>query len=80
MIEKKRFVIKKGDEELETEIIMNFELYGKYFSIFGIKNKDKEYDIYCGEIKNNTLMPIENQEDKEITTKIVNALTKILKG
>ena len=59
--------------------IMNFELYGSYYCIYGVKNEEQQYDVYCGEIQGNTVVPIQNENDKNLTNKIVLSLVNAIR-
>ncbi len=74
-----KFSIVVDGREYDANTIMNFELYGDYYCIYGIKNEDEDYDIYCGQIIGNTVVPIENEKNKNLTDKIVLALTNAIK-
>lgn len=60
-----------------AETVMNFELYGYNYCIYGVKI-DGNYNIYCGEIVNNTVVPV-RENDEKLIDKIVLSLTSTLK-
>ncbi len=78
MNEFKEFNIFKDGIKHKALIIMSFELYGNYYCIYGVRNKDKNYDIYCGEIINNQIVPVK-ENNRSLTTKIVKTLTNTVK-
>ena len=73
------FTISVDGVSYEAITIMNFELYDSYYCIYGIKVDDGNYDIYCGQIVGNTVVPIKDEKDKSLTTKIVLALVNAIK-
>ncbi len=73
------FTINVDGIAYEATTIMNFELYDNYYCIYGVKNQENNYDVYCGQIIGNTVIPIQNEKDKSLTNKIVLALTNAIK-
>ena len=73
------FNIEINGKNYEAKIIMNFELYSKYYCVYGVENDQKEYNVYCGQIINNTVVPIQNEKDKELTEKIEKILVNSIK-
>lgn len=73
------FTINVDGIAYEATTIMNFELYDNYYCIYGVKNQENNYDVYCGQIIGNTVIPIQNEKDKSLTNKIVLALTNTIK-
>ena len=58
------FKIELNGEIFEAVTIMNFSLYDSYYCIYGIKNMNNGYDVYCGQIIGNKVVPIDNEKDK----------------
>lgn len=73
------FKINVSGVEYVADTIMNFELYGTYYCIYGIRGSDSNYQLYCGEVVGNTVIPIRNEKDKLLTDKIILALGDALK-
>ena len=63
----------------KANTIMNFSLYDSYYCIYGILNDSNNYDVYCGKILGNTVVPIDDEGDKRLTNKIVLALVNAIK-
>ncbi len=80
MDETSKFTIDVNGKQYIANVIMNFSLYGYYYYIYGIKNDNKDYDVYCGKVIGNTVVPIENEKEKNLTNKIILALTNAIKG
>ena len=73
------FTISVDGVSYEAITIMNFELYDSYYCIYGIEDIDGNYNIYCGQIVGSTVVPIKDEKDKSLTTKIVLALVNAIK-
>lgn len=80
MNETSKFTIDVNGKQYIATVIMNFSLYGDYYCIYGIENSNHDYDIHCGKIIGNTVTPIENEKEKNLTNKIILALTSAVKG
>ncbi len=78
MNELNEFNININGNNHKATVIMNFELYDSDYCIYGVRDNNKNYNIYCGEIINNTVVPLKDK-DKNITNKIVLSLTKTIK-
>lgn len=74
-----KFTIDVNGKQYLATVIMNFSLYGDYYCIYGIENDNQDYDVHCGKIVDNTVMPIENEKEKSLTNKIILALTSAVK-
>ena len=79
MNELSKFKITIDGNVYDAYTIMNFELYGDYYCIYGVKNSDNNYDIYAGQVVDGKLGPILKDKDKELVNKIVLALTNVIK-
>ena len=74
------FTIEVDGIKHNAKIIMNFELYGNYYCIYGVKNDNDMYDINCGKVVGQNVVPIDNENDKALTDKIIMSLTNSVKG
>ena len=79
MDETSKFTIEVNGKQYVATVIMNFSLYGDYYCIYGIVNDNHDYDVYCGKIVGNTVIPIEDEKEKSLTNKIILALTGAVK-
>ena len=75
----KSFDVIKDGVKYKAIVIMNFSLYDAYYCIYGIKNGNRDYDVYCGKIIGDRVVPIENEKDRDLTNKIVLAITNVVK-
>ena len=66
-------------KDVMAKTIMNFSLFDDYYCIYGIPNSNSEYDVCCGKIVQNTVVPIDNEKDRDLTNNIVKSLVRAIK-
>ncbi len=59
-------------------VVWTYELNQKIYCIYAVKDENKNYNLYNGEIINNTVVPV-TEDLKEVTEKITKSLTSTIK-
>lgn len=78
MTDNYEFYIEKDNNKYKAQVITDFEIYGDRYCIYKLAN-DEQNNVYCAKYLNNKLVKIENQEELNLTKKIITKLIESLK-
>ena len=74
----KEFKINYNGEIHKAIVVWTYELDGHIYCIYAVRDKNKNYNIYTGEIFGDMLVPVQ-VKDKNVVDKIALSLTNSIK-
>lgn len=72
------FYIEKDNNKYKAQVITDFEIYGDRYCIYKLVHDDQN-NVYCAKYVDNNLVKIDNEEELNLTKKIVTKLIESLK-
>ncbi len=79
MIGTNKFYVDVSGKKIVAEILTCFNIYEDSYCIYTVPNSQNDnYGVYCAKIVGNTLVKIEKEEEKRLTSKVVMKLVSAL--
>ena len=75
-MEENKFVVIEDGEKYDAYVISNFSFFDDKYCVYAVDRGNKDKDVYCDKVINNTLVKIENSKELEFVSSIVNTLVK----
>ncbi len=75
-MEENKFVVIEDGEKYDAYVISNFSFFDDKYCVYAVDRGNKDKDVYCDKVINNTLVKIENAKELEFVSSIVNTLVK----
>ena len=73
-----KFNVVIDNNKYDAYVISNFNIFDDRYCVYAIDKGKEKKDVYCDKVVNNKLVKIENKEEINLTTMIVNDLIKVV--
>ena len=78
-MEDNKFSVIEDGNKYDAYVISNFSVFDDKYCVYAVDRGNKDKDVYCDKVINNTLVKIVNPKEFEFTSKIVNTLLNSVK-